>query len=292
MYLMLINLKSIIQRYFQHILEGKKFTINNRLFFVYKKKKLFSTTCLFSLLFFTNTVNAQNYEQNDVESVRSTLVNFSYTEFNLDFYKFNNTQYLLSQTGNGTLKLNENNFLNLEYNISNAWLNNSNYVVPGDFSFSYTYNYYGKNYLNKGFQGIATKMKIIIPTGKSEYLSGLGNWIVEPSIYFGWRLKNDKIYFAYKLRANFSIATLPNTLKSTPYARYESIIGYENDKFWVASTGDSRLTFDDGEYNLLLKLESGLKLNKSNGVFTSFTYSVIGVLFYEYYLNFGYYKTF
>jgi len=248
--------------------------------------------CLFFLSMSNNIVFAQDTLQLNNSTIKSSLYNFSYVNFNLDFYKFNNTQYLLSQTGNGTLKINEKNFLNLEYNISNSWINNSNYIIPGDFSVSYTYNFYAKNYLKKGFQGIASSIKMILPIGKREYLTGTENWILEPSIYFGWRLKNKKIYFANKLRANFSIAKLPNTPKTKPFGRYEVIMGYENDKFWIATTSDSRLTLDEWQYVLLLKVEYGLKINKLNGVFTSFNSRVFGELFYEYYLNVGYYKTF
>ena len=263
------------------------------------KKKLIlskSNIIFYLVCSFIVTTSNQSFAQDAIikedVAVRSSLYNFSYTEFNLDFYKFNSTQYLLSQTGNGTLKVNEKNYINFEYIISNAWLNNSNYIVPGDFSFSYIHSFYAKNYLSSGFQGVSATIKMILPTGKLEYLSGLDNWIIEPSIYFGWKLRNDNIYFAHKLRAIFSISALPETPKIDPYGRYEAILGYENDKFWIASTSDSRLTLNDWDYVLLLKLEYGLKLNKSNGIFTSVTYRVFGELFYEYYLNFGYYKTF
>jgi len=247
---------------------------------------------LFFFSLFSNITVAQGLFNQERKPVRSTLVNFSHIEFNLDFYQFNTNQSLPSQTGNGTLKVNENNYLNLEYNISNAWLNNSNYIIPGDFNFSYIHNIYSKNYQKEGFQGGSIKIKMILPTGKSEYLSGLDNWIIEPQIYFGWKLKNNKIYFANRLRANFSIAHLPGIPKSAPFIRYEPILGYENDKFWLASTIDNRYIMDSRKYILFLELEMGLKFNQSNGIFSSATYRVFGELFYEFYLSFGYYKTF
>jgi len=264
----------------------------NSFFYIKKKRKLFSTTCLILILLFNNTINAQDYEENDIESVRSTLIDFSHIEFNLEYYQFNTNQYLLAQTGNGTLKVNENNYLNIEYNISNAWLNNSNYIVPGDFSLSYIHNIYAKNYQKTGFQGVSIKLKMVLPTGKSEYLSGGDNWIFQPQIYFGWKLKNDKMYFANRFRTSFSIAHLPNIPTLSPYVRYEAILGYENNTFWLASTIDNRFRMDNQKYNLFLKLEMGVKFNRSNGIFSSITYRMVGELYFRHYLNLGYYKTF
>jgi len=253
------------------------------------------TVLFFLLLFFalsTIKLNAQDLIDQQKKSVRSSLYNFSYVDFNIDFYDLGKKRYLLSQTGNGVLKVNNNNYLNLEYNISNSWFNNTNYLTAGDFHFAYIHNFYTKNYLDKGFQGISTKIKVIIPTGKSEYSTGFDNWILEPLVYAGWKLKDKKTYFLYRVRLNFSISPLPGLESTSPYIRYEPIMGYENDKFWIASTGDNRLTLDNWEYTFLFKTEIGLKLSDFNGIFASINYRIIGDYYYKYYISCGYYKTF
>ncbi|NME72092.1 hypothetical protein [Flammeovirga aprica] len=238
--------------------------------------------------FYSNFLSAQ--QENGMTAVRSTLYNFSYIDFNMDFYKFASDQYLLSHTGNGTLQLSGQSFLNLEYNFSNSWQDNFSFMTMGDFSVTYTRNFYSKNYQKGGFQGVATSLKVILPTGKSKYLSGFDNWILEPSVYFGWKLHNHKNYIASKFRLNFPLATLPDAFPSIPFGRYEATFGYEDQNLWVASTIDNRLTLDHWEYNLLHKFELGVKLDKTNGVFGSTTNRIIGEGFYEYYINFGYYK--
>jgi len=253
--------------------------------------KLFYIILFFGIIL-NNTSFAQDEPIPSKEAIRSTLFNYSYVEFNLEYYNFNSSEHLLSQTGTGLLKVNKNAYFAMQYDISTAWLNNSSYVSLGDLSFSFTRNFYSKKYHDPGFQGIATSLKLFVPTGTVEYLSGSENWKLEPSVYFGWIFKNRKNYFTNKLRVNFSMANSDNVPKSKTLVRYEATLGYENDKFWIASTADNRLFIDNSEYYLLGKIEFGYKFNASNGLFTSFISSIIGDYFYEYYFSLGYYKTF
>ncbi|MBB3699430.1 hypothetical protein KMW28_25100 [Flammeovirga yaeyamensis] len=243
---------------------------------------------LFLLIPIEHSLFAQNNRKDLM--LKSSLYDLSYIDFNIDVYQFDAEQYLVSQTGNTLLQLNQSSFLNLEYNISNAWDHGISTTTMGDFSVSYSKNHYSKNYQKAGFQGVATSVKMILPTGNLKYLSGFDNWIIEPSVYFGWKFKNKKNYFASKIRTNIPFAPLPEAPLSFSYGRYEAIIGYEDYNFWLATTLDNRITFDHYHYTLLCKLELGIKLDTTNGLFASTTNRLIGKFYYQNYINFGYYK--
>ena len=242
------------------------------------------------LLVSGNYMNAQSTNDSTDKPFISTLVDFSYVNFDLDFFKFSSDEYIISHLGNGTLKLDKNDYLSMEYTISHVWMNNSSYITPGDFSFFYKHNFYSKKYLNSGFQGVATKFKFVLPTGKSELLSGLDNWVFEPSLYYGWLLKNKRFFVTNHLRYHFSIGHLPNTTRSKPYIRYEASFGYESNKFWVAATVDNRMYMDS--YIILLKSKIGYKLHKKASLYTAYTAQVYGKQIYEYYFNMGYFVIF
>jgi len=239
-----------------------------------------------------NHLFAQSADDDTDKPFISTLVDFSYINLELDFINYDTHEYIISQLGNGTLKLDKNDYLNMEYNISHSWINNSSYVVPGDFSFLYYHNFYSKKYLKSGFQGLSTKMKLVFPTGKSELLSGLDNWIVEPSVYYGWLLKNKKFFVVNHLRYHFSIGHLPQTIRTKPYIRFEPSFGYESHKFWTSITMDNRIYTDELSYIMFVKAKFGLKINKMTSIYTALTLQSYGSHIYNYYLNFGYFRKF
>ena len=228
-------------------------------------------------------------KSDDVDVVQSTLFYYSFFDINTDYYVFEDLEQLAVST-NGSISFWQNAFLNIELSLFNNWQNNKHTVTPGDFSFTYTQNFYSSKFKESGFQGLAPSLKLIAPTGRAEFGSGFDNWILEPAILYGWLLKDIRFFITSRMRANFSIGRINNASVSDAYVRFEPRAGFENERFWASLIPDYRLIFKDTRSTLLLKYEGGLKINDKSGIGLFFSHRVIGSDFTMSNLNFSYYR--
>ncbi|MCG8581224.1 MAG: hypothetical protein MI866_14985 [Bacteroidales bacterium] len=225
----------------------------------------------------------------DAEKLQSTLYYYSYIDGYVEFYKFNDKQFLQSFTTNGSIYLRKNSYLNLEFVLSNAWDDGAYNFTVGDMSVTYSYNKYSDKFLKTGFQGVTSSFKMILPTGKSEYLSGLDNWIIEPSVYYGWLLKDNRFFFTNKIRINTSVGSIGDAIVPDAYFRFEPRLGFENEDFWVDTTSDLRTSIESLKTTVFMSLSCGYKVNSKTGWMFSFKKNINDKRFYNTYLSIGFY---
>ena len=236
----------------------------------------------------TSLVWAQD-DSDEVDVIQSTLFYYSFFDVNLDYYNFEGLEQL-ALSSNGAISLGATSFLNIELALFNNWQTNQTTFTPGDFSFTYTKNFYSPKFKESGFQGIAPALKLITPTGRAEFGSGFDNWILEPAVLYGWLLKDSRFFITNRARVNFSVGQINEAPVSDAYLRFEPRAGFENERLWASLTPDYRLIFDDTRSTLLLKYEGGFKLNEKMGFGFSLLQRLTGSDFNRYNLNFNYYQ--
>ncbi|MCG8581482.1 MAG: hypothetical protein MI866_16275 [Bacteroidales bacterium] len=242
----------------------------------------------FLMLIISHTaLHAQQSEK--AERTQMPLLYYSYMDSFFEVYRYNSHQSQLSFTSNGTIKLSTSHYLNIEFILCNTLDNDHNSFTVGDLSLTYSRNFYSDHFLDNGFQGFNTAFKIILPTGKSKYLSGFDNWIIEPSIYYGWIFKNSHLFVTNKLRLFTSLGCIGEVKKIHSYIRYEPKFGYENNNFWLSFHPDLRVLINPLQRSLLLGLEAGLKLTSKTGIILNYKKNITDVRFYDRYFALGYY---
>jgi hypothetical protein len=151
---------------------------------------------LFFTFFLLGIAAFAQEEDYDDEHIESSLSNFSSFYTNSEYYQFNDTEKAIYILVNGKIEFGNSDYLNIEV-LGARYLKDGIYCyTPGDFSLTYTKNFYSEKYQNSGFQGVSPSVKIILPTGKTDYSGIFGHWILEPAIFYSWLLTNEKFFSA------------------------------------------------------------------------------------------------
>lgn len=231
-------------------------------------------------------------EDYDEEHIESSLPNFSNFNINLEFYQFNGNEKALYLVANGIIEFGNSDYLEVELSSAYYTRNGDEQYTLGDFNFAYSKNFYSKSYLSSGFQGITPAVKVIIPTGNPDYSGLFGYWIAEPSLYYSWLLKNEKLFFSNRWRAFLPGIQAKDASKPPVLIRFEPRFGYENKHFWTSITLDNRYILNQGEYVLFFRLDGGYKLNKKSGLSFFYTERIYNNVLFKRYTGLSFYYIF
>lgn len=248
--------------------------------------KIFLISLLLLLCFKSYAQLVEDYDESHIES---SLPNFSGFNVNTEFYNFNVSEKAFYLVGNGKIEFGDRDYVNIELIGASYRRDSQQHSTAGDFNISYTRNYYSKNFLDSGFQGVSPTLKIILPTGNADYAGLFGYWIVEPSVYYSWLLKNEKFFISHRWRAFLPLIDVKNVADPPQLIRFEPRFGYENNKFWISITLDNRIILNQGEYVLFYRLDGGIKLTKNSGFTIFFTQRIFNDVLFEKYAGIGYY---
>lgn len=235
---------------------------------------------------------AAQYEDYDEEHIESSLPNFSGFHVNMEYYKFNDSENATYLVGNGKIELGDRDYINIELIGAHYSRNGHQRFTPGDFSLSYTRNFYAKNFLDTGFQGWSPTIKLILPTGNAAYSGLFGHWILEPAIYHSWLLRNDRFFISTRWRAFLPIIQVDKGSEPPVFIRFEPRFGYENDRFWLSFTLDNRYITNQDEYVLFQRIDGAYKIARNRGLSFFYTQRIYNKVLFEIYAGVGYYHIF
>lgn len=245
---------------------------------------------IFLLILGTNVYG--QYEDYDNEHIESSLPNFSGFHTNAEYYRFNEQERAVYLLINGNLEFGNSDYVNVELIGTRYRIDGSTHYSAGDFSISYTKNFYSRHFLDSGFQGVSPSLKVILPTGNADYTGLFGYWIVEPSLYYSWLLKNEKFFVSNRWRMFLPLIDVRDAGEPPEFLRFEPRFGYEDNRLWTSLTLDARVIFNQDEVVLFYRLDGGLKINDSSGLSAFYTERVVSSALFKVYAGIGYYYLF
>jgi len=231
-------------------------------------------------------------EDYDDEHITSSLPNFSSFNINPEFYQFNSNESAYYLVSNGTFEFGNSDYLNIELVGAYYTRDGDQDFTLGDFSVTYAKNFYSKKHLSSGFQGITPSLKVIMPTGNPDFAGLFGYWIAEPSLYYSWLLKNEKLFFSNRWRAFLPAIEAKDAAEPPLFIRFEPRFGYENKKFWASVTLDNRYIINQEEFVLFYRLDGTYKLNESSGLTLFYTERIYNSVLFQHYTGLSFYYIF
>ena len=127
---------------------------------------------------------------------------------------------------NGNLEFGNSDYVNFELIGSRYDIDGNPGYTAGEFSISYTKNFYSEEFLDSGFQGVSPTIKLILPTGNADYAGLSGHWILEPSLYYSWLLTNEKFFISNRWRAFLPLIDVQNATEPPSFLRFEPRFGF------------------------------------------------------------------
>ena len=228
----------------------------------------------------------------DQEHIESSLINFSKIDVSTEYYRFSELSEALYLVANGTIELNDISRLNIELSGTSYWNGGQLSFTAGDFNLAYSKNFYSNNLFDPGYQGLTASLKGIFPTGDSENPGLFGHFILEPSIFYSWLLKNEKFFISNQWRFFLPLIDANHNDDPPLFLRFEPKFGYESKKIWASITMDNRMVFNRDEYVLHGRLDFGLKLTDKFGITSFYTHRLVGNVLFERYAGLGIYNIF
>lgn len=245
-----------------------------------------------SLLFFQFLWVNFTIGQIDTINRRNDIQQYhSFIDYSLEFYWNQNTTLGFEHNLNYQPFINDKNIVNVEALFMHHVTDSSNYFTPGDFSISYQRNIITKKMIFKqdGFQGAIGRLKMVIPTGKSQFESGGDSWAAEPLMGVQWFFAKRKFLVAFVGRYRWNYASNPHAQLANDFFRLETVIGYENNKMYAYLESDYRYFPRVGGHVVFLKLDLGYRVNQRIGLYLRFKPRVYGEMLYRLNSSFGLY---
>jgi hypothetical protein len=209
------------------------------------------------------------------------LIDDRFFDYGLEYYMIDSKSSFLENHFLYQPFINDKNIVNLEFGIVSSFQENGNFTTPSDISISYQRNFESKKYGNTGFQGMAVKMKFIIPTGRDEYLSGFDSWTIEPLIETQWLFTNPSWFMSFQVRYNYSFTALPGKQPRYSFVRLDYFFGYENKQMWLFLQPDYRYIPSMSSHTLYLTIDGAYKLSSKFGIRAKLKPRLSGDEFYE-----------
>ena len=216
-----------------------------------------------------------------IEKFNDVLQSFGFIQYDAEYYTIDSRNSLLEHHLIYQPFLNNVNIINIGFGLTHSFLEGNSHFLPADLDITYQRNFKANKYKQSGFQGVGTKLKLIIPTGKNEYYSGFDSWSIEPLVGTQWLLKNSNWLIASQIRYNYSFASLPAKKPRFSFLRIDFFIGYESNVFWVFFEPDYRFIPSRDRHNLFVSFDFGYKFLHKIGIHFTGKPRIIGTDFYE-----------
>ena len=235
------------------------------------------------------TVIAQTEKADSTNRFNDILINTRFIDYGLEYYIIDSKSSFIENHVLFQPIIDDKNIFNIELGIVTAFQEDGNHTTPGDLSLSYQRNFTYRNYESSGYQGFATKMKLVIPTGRDEYLSGFDSWTIEPLVGTQWLFENQNWFTSIQIRYSYSFATLPGKEPRFDFLRVEYFFGYESSTSWLFLAPDYRYVPSVAGNNLFLGLDFGYKIRKSYGFKALLKPRLVGKQYFAFYSLAGFY---
>ncbi len=233
------------------------------------------------------TINAQ--EQDSIKKTTDALFYYGYLEYDAEYYTIDSKTSFLEHHISYQPFISDINILSIELGIVNSFQEEGNYTTPSDLRLNYRRNFFSPQYGKQGYQGTTAGVKFIMPTGRSEYLSGFDSWSLEPIFGSSWRFENPVWSQGIQAKYFFSIASLPMKNARFDFLRLEYYIGFENKKNGIYFEPDYRYIPSKGNHNFFLNTRYNINANSKLGFDISYKYRVLGDDFFEHLFDVGFY---
>ena len=234
-------------------------------------------------LFFLVAIPLHTIAQGDTTStkINDIFLNKAFIDYGAEYYKISDKNSILEHHILFQPFVNDVNILNIEFGLTHSFLDSVKAFSPADLSISYQRNFLHSNYGELGYQGHAAKLKLIIPTGRGEYLSGSNSWAVEPLLGFQWHVFTNDFITAWQIRYNYNFGALPDKAIRPDFVRVEYSIGFDNTKQLVFIDLDYRRVTQNNSHSLFINFEIGTKVSERTGIRFSAKPRIIGDDFNE-----------
>ena len=179
-------------------------------------------------VFFQITAFAQTEKADSTNRFNDILINARFIAYGLEYYIIDSKSSFIDNHVLFQPIIDDKNIFNIELGIITAFQEDGNHTTPGDLSLSYQRNFISRIYGSSGYQGFAAKMKLVIPTGRGEYLSGFDSWTIEPLVGTQWLFEDPNWFTSIQLRYSYSFASLPGKDPRFDFLRVEYFFGYES----------------------------------------------------------------
>ena len=234
---------------------------------------------LFIVLFIPAGVSAQIDSTNKINDI---LLYKAFIDYGAEYYKIDDENSILEHHIVFQPFINDINILNIEFGLTHSFLDSVNAFSPADWSISYQRNFMDENYGNVGYQGHAGIIKLIVPTGRGEYLSGFNSWAIEPLIGFQWRVFTKNFISALQFRYNYNFGALPNKETRPDFFRAEYFFGFDNSVYLAFFEIDYRWINQNNSHTLFLSFEFGRRISPNTGLRLNLKPRILGEDFYQY----------
>lgn len=241
------------------------------------------------LILFQITALAQTEKSDSTNRFNDILINTQFIDYGLEYYIIDSKSSFIENHVLFQPIIDDKNIFNIELGIITAFQEDGNHTTPGDLSLSYQRNFTSRKYGSSGYQGFAAKMKLVIPTGRGEYLSGFDSWTIEPLVGTQWLFEDPNWSTSIQVRYSYSFATLPGKEPRFDFLRVEYFFGYESSTFWLFLTPDYRYVPSVSGNNLFFGLDFGYKIRKSFGLKAFVKPRIVGKQFFAFYSMAGFY---
>lgn len=241
------------------------------------------------LVLFQITALAQTEKADSTDRFNDILINTRFIDYGLEYYIIDSKSSFIENHVLFQPIIDDKNIFNIELGIITAFQEDGNHTTPSDLSLSYQRNFAFRKYESSGYQGFAAKMKLVIPTGRDEYLSGFDSWTIEPLVETQWLSEDPNWFTSIQLRYSYSFATLPGKDPRFDFLRVEYFFGFESSTLWFFLTPDYRYVPSVSGNNLFLGLDFGYKIRKSFGLKAMVKPRIVGKQFYAFYSMAGFY---
>jgi len=253
--------------------------------------KLIKNVCLLLPLMMAMALQeVQAQESVAIEELQeSTQPYFSRIHSNLEFYNFNANEHALYWVSNAKLNLGKRDYLNIELVGVYHQRSGESIWTPGDLNLTYTRDFSPADKPNKAWQGMSASAKLIMPTGSAGNAGLFGHWILEPTIQYSWRLRDERFFISNRWRYNFPLANTGDWSEPPIFIRFEPQLGYQDKKWSASVTLDNRTVFNRDAYVIFARVDVGYQLNSRMGINSFYTRRVRHTELFNTYAGVGLY---